>query len=927
MRAHHVRLGLALAGLIVLGWVGACADQGPEPPLSPPPSSPPPQGLVVSNPTVALSTSARLSATVPLSTENEDVAYASLMPETAPPGLIASVRAIGSGSLVWTTVTNGGFDPVAVTAGLGDTIEVIVHDTSGADVYVSRVAVARIRAPVVVRTEPPPRKRDVPLNAPIVIVFSEPVDQATLTRYSVWLIRGTFPSPLTGTVRSIPGSGAVVAFTPTVRLARNTDYRLVVTREVRDLDGDALAAGATVEFTTGQASVGPPASIDLSPDTVYMTGPTYQMTATVQDAEGNQLIGQPIVWSTSDPNGLAVSPTGLVTALAGGGYEVVARVNNLEARALVVFAAGPSASLTVSPAPATVAVGDTIVLTATVRDAAGYLVSYPSVNWTSSDLAAATVAAESSATPGRAFAKVAGEKTGSGTITATSGTVSGTAAVTVIPPMPVASVTVTPGSATVIEQQTVRLSAALRDANARVLSGRAVTWASDDSAVATVDSSGLVTAIAAGSATVTATSDGVSGNATITVIPPPPVASVTVTPGSATVVAQGMVLLYAMLHDTKDSVLERPITWTSDNPVVGTVEATPQVGNAWVTAIGPGVATITATSEGVSGTASINVMVVELATVTTGTAYGCGLTPSGAAYCWGHNWAGQLGDSSTNGRFWPAPVAGARTFAQVSAGYMHTCAVTSTGAAYCWGSGYLGVADGGLWHPTPVAVSGGLTFSSVSVGYDHACGLATDGVAYCWGSNRAGQLGIGSSDEFRETPVAVAGGLHFASLSAGPFHTCGVTTSGAAYCWGDNGYGQLGIGSAAGTEECVYSTFGPCSRTPVAVAGGLVFSSVSPGWTHTCGVATSGAGTATCCRQSRITRSIWWCRIRPMCRSATKPACSGRCAIMNPAPRSSPARPGSKFTSACWPMQNAFCVRADGSWWSLATIAGTGCSP
>ncbi|TMQ08144.1 MAG: hypothetical protein E6J91_33910 [Deltaproteobacteria bacterium] len=133
-------------------------------------------------------------------------------------------------------------------------------------------------------------------------------------------------------------------------------------------------------------------------------------------------------------------------------------------------------------------------------------------------------------------------------------------------------------------------------------------------------------------------------------------------------------------------------------------------------------------------------------------------------------------------------VLGGLTFVSVSAGAHHTCGVTNSGAAYCWGddsAGQLGDGDS-TSHLSPVAVQGGLTFASVSAGFDHTCGLTTGGVAYCWGRNDGGALGDGTTTPaFVRTPVAVSGRLTFKSLSAGFGLTCGVTNPGTAYCWGE----------------------------------------------------------------------------------------------------------------------------------------------
>jgi alpha-tubulin suppressor-like RCC1 family protein len=222
------------------------------------------------------------------------------------------------------------------------------------------------------------------------------------------------------------------------------------------------------------------------------------------------------------------------------------------------------------------------------------------------------------------------------------------------------------------------------------------------------------------------------------------------------------------------------------------------------------------------------------ASVSVGFTHACGVTTAGAAYCWGENYNnGTLGD----GTLWstalsPVAVAGGLTFAAVSAGYFHTCGVTTSGAAYCWGQ-YRLLGEGSLdslgqARLVPVPVAGGLTFASVSSGLWHSCGVTTAGAAYCWGSNQYGELGDGTTN-FGGTPVPVAGGLTFAEVSAGGYHSCGVTTAGVAYCWGQNTMGELGDGTTTDTS------------VPVAVAGGLSFRTVRTEWAHSCGVTTTGA--------------------------------------------------------------------------------------
>lgn len=220
----------------------------------------------------------------------------------------------------------------------------------------------------------------------------------------------------------------------------------------------------------------------------------------------------------------------------------------------------------------------------------------------------------------------------------------------------------------------------------------------------------------------------------------------------------------------------------------------------------------------------------------------CGVTTADRVYCWGYNRQGQVGDGSDVVRQKrPVRVDGGRRFRVVSAGGLHSCAVTTDNRAFCWGSGSSGQLGNNktLTRRTPFAVAGGLSFLEVLAGENqrsggyHTCGVTTGNKAYCWGGNFDGELGDGTTTT-RLKPVAVAGGIQFAGVRPGADHTCGVSTSNLGYCWGYNYYGALGDGGPLGDVANVH-------QTPFPVSGGLSFTGVSAGFNHSCGVTTTGA--------------------------------------------------------------------------------------
>jgi hypothetical protein len=207
-------------------------------------------GLIVSQPVsgpAAASGSVRgLSASALV---GGSVVYVSLVPGTVPEGLQATIRNQENGQIVTTAVVDGGFDPVAIAASVGDTLAVQITCSGAAEDLRAMEPVRATHPPVVVRTSPPSGGRDVPLNAIMVLVFSEPLDSATVDSGSVEVWRGT--APVAGTVRFADAAHLRAEFHPDSFLLPQTDYQLVVTTAIRDVSGLALDSAVTVPFTTG----------------------------------------------------------------------------------------------------------------------------------------------------------------------------------------------------------------------------------------------------------------------------------------------------------------------------------------------------------------------------------------------------------------------------------------------------------------------------------------------------------------------------------------------------------------------------------------------------------------------------------------------------------------------------------------------------
>ena len=574
------------------------------------------------------------------------------------------------------------------------------------------------------------------------------------------------------------------------------------------------------------------ASVALSQKSALLhPGGTIPLSARAYASNGTELVGRTVRWFTRDSTVAVVSAEGAVSAAAVGLTWVVAVMDGRSDSAAVrVFP--PVRSVTVTPARGFLLAGQSLQLTALLQDSAGDTATWNGLGWWSTDSTTVRVTAlglVSAVALGRAAVVVA---------------VDGAEAASVIDvTLPAESITVIPAAPAIVPGATIQLRFTAFDANGDSLPGRAVIWRSAVPARVTVTPGGLVTGHATGAGAVTGTADGAAGTAAVTVRT---MRFTSVEPG-------WLVTTCAIGTDSLAYCWGAADRGNPENPA----DAYP-----W--------------PYPVAGARRFHAM-------DSGESYSCALDTSGAAYCWGYGVHYRLGNNSAQDQDRPVPVSGGFNFVAIASSHYHSCALTATGEAYCWGAGYSGalgtgsVADG----RTPSAVLGGLRFIAISPGYWFTCAVATDSLAYCWGYNFSGQLGTGDSTN-QLLPVPVSGTLRFRTVSAGNSHACGVTTGDVAYCWGSNAYGELGNGmttlsrvpspvtgglrfamvSAGGGHgsdfTCGVTTSGAAycwglgtsgqlgngadtsATAPTPVAGGLTFSSLSSGGYHTCGITTAG---------------------------------------------------------------------------------------
>src|SRR5574341_192513 len=420
------------------------------------------------------------------------------------------------------------------------------------------------------------------------------------------------------------------------------------------------------------------------------------------------------------------------------------------------------------------------------------------------------------------------------------------------PPLVPAAVQLPPGSVVFFTLGvTYQLHAAVVDQNGDTMTGHTITWSSSNPSVATVSGSGLVQAVANGSAQVTAHSGGLSsvpfdvtvsqevielrkvaGDAQIGTAGVPLPVPITVQaldgggspiPGATVnfaVVAGGGSVSAPSIVTTADG--HAAVTWTLGT-TAGAAQQVTVSARRMQFVVHPTPSNYPDPTPQTFAATVLPAGTQGFATVAAGSYHTCGRTLSGTGSCWGYGGWGQLGNGSTAGAPVPQPVAGGQTFAASEVGGHHSCGLMASGEISCWGSdafGELGAGGPGPQFCTasdipcsgvPLSVVGGLSFTSMSAGWEVNCGLTANSAASCWGSNRSGELGIGGDTAnlaacllgpCSRTPRAATGGHTFTVIGVGARHACGLAATGAGYCWGENSIGQLGIGADAAPDVC-----------------------------------------------------------------------------------------------------------------------------
>lgn len=218
--------------------------------------------------------------------------------------------------------------------------------------------------------------------------------------------------------------------------------------------------------------------------------------------------------------------------------------------------------------------------------------------------------------------------------------------------------------------------------------------------------------------------------------------------------------------------------------------------------------------------------------VSVGGSHTLALDDEGGLWVWGRNGAGQLGTGDEETRHTPVSVSlrSAERITAIGAGTDHSVVLTADGNVWAWGdngSGQVGRGGSTTGTSTPVWVIAfsGITITDIAVGSAHSMALTADGMLWAWGDNTWGQVGVGRGNTISiPTPVVTLISVTITDIAAGGNHSLALAADGGLWAWGYNSNGQLGTGSDAFSEE---------DPAPVSSLAGVDIAELAPGTTYT----------------------------------------------------------------------------------------------
>ncbi len=188
--------------------------------------------------------------------------------------------------------------------------------------------------------------------------------------------------------------------------------------------------------------------------------------------------------------------------------------------------------------------------------------------------------------------------------------------------------------------------------------------------------------------------------------------------------------------------------------------------------------------------------------ISAGKYHSCSVKNNGSLYCFGYNYFGQLGDGTQTDRLSPTRVGAALDWRGISAGYQYSCATKTGGSLWCWGLNQDGKAGLGAVTQVlvPTRVGADSDWSGIKSFWNHSCGIRNSQQLWCFGANDDGQLGDGARADQR-TPIRIGADADWLQVAGGGVHSCAAKVNGEVYCWGDNWYSQLGLGFSGGNKN------------------------------------------------------------------------------------------------------------------------------